>query len=186
MTLDAAAVESYTNGRLDADDADTARQLAAALASARRYCGWHVTPVMTNVSVTLDGSGDRVLVLPTLQLGSVTSITEDGVTLNLSDVQISARGLVIKTNGAFWSDKFGAITVVFTHGYSSAPDFEAVVLGAIDRGAFSTSKIPVAIGPFRYSNSEQAFPGNRTAANGAMFTDSERGVLDFYKLEKRP
>lgn len=178
MTLDAAAVESFTQGRLDGDDADTVRQLAAAVAAARRYCGWHVTPVSTGASVTLDGPGDRVLVLPTLQLGSVTSITEDGITVSLADVQISARGIVLKTDGTYWTDKLGGVVVVFTHGFSSAPDFESVVLNAIDRGAFSTEKTPRTIGPFQYTDPK--------FSSVSIFTDAERAVLDSYRLEKRP
>ena len=177
MALDVVAVESYTRGRLDRDDDETQRQLDAALAAARRYCGWHVTPVTTNQSITLDGPGDRILVLPTLQLGSVTGISEEGITLNLADVQISARGMVLKTDGSYWTDKLGGIAVVFTHGYSSAPDFDSVILGAIDRGGFSTSSSPRVIGPFQYSE---------PASSGSTFTDAERAVLDFYRLEKAP
>ena len=177
MTLDVVAVESFTRGRLDRDDDETQRQLDAALAAARRYCGWHVTPVITNQAITLDGSGDRILVLPTLHLGSVTGISEDGITLNLADVQVSARGLVLKPDGTYWTDKLGGIAVVFTHGYSSAPDFESVILSAIDRGGFSTAVTPRVIGPFQYSE---------PAASGSTFTDAERTVLDFYRLEKAP
>lgn len=178
MALDVVAVESYTRGRLDRDDDETQRQLDAALAAARRYCGWHVTPVVTNQTLTLDGPGDRILVLPTLQLGSVTGISEEGITLNLADVQVSARGLVLKTDGTYWTDKLGGISVVFTHGYSAAPDFESVILSAIDRGGFSTSVTPRVIGPFQYSEP--------SASTGATFTDAERAVLDFYRLEKAP
>ena len=178
MTLDALAVESYTQGRLNRDDAETARQLAAALAAARRYCGWHVTPVATNESITLDGPGGRTLMLPTLQLGTLTSISENGVSVNLADVQISSRGLVLKNDGTFWTDKLGGIVAVITHGYATAPDFEAVIHGSIDRGAFSTSKTAIAIGPFRYAE--------QSISSSSPFTDAERAVLDLSTLEKRP
>jgi hypothetical protein len=177
MALDAATVQSFTHGRLDSADADTVRQLAAASGAARRYCGWHVTPVVTNQSLTLDGPGNRILALPTLQLGSVTSIREDGITLNLADLQVSARGVVLKTDGGFWTDKLGGIVVVFTHGYASAPDFESVIFSAIERGEFSDSKTPTGIGPFRYSE---------PLVSVLPFTNPERAVLDFYRLEKQP
>ena len=177
MALDAATVESFTHGRLDSDDPETVRQLAAAVAAARRYCGWHVTPVVTNQSVTMDGPGNRILALPTLQLGSVTSIREDGITLNLADLQVSARGVVLKTDGTFWTDKLGGIVAVFTHGYSAAPDFESVIFSAIDRGEFSTDKAPIGIGPFRYTE---------PLVSLLPFSNAERAVLDFYRLEKQP
>jgi hypothetical protein len=49
MTLDVLAVEAFTEGRLNRDDAETQRQLDAALAAARGYCGWHVTPVVPGI-----------------------------------------------------------------------------------------------------------------------------------------
>lgn len=175
MALDAAAVEAFTQGRLDANDAETQRQLAAALAAARRYCGWHVTPVSTDETVVLDGTGLRILMLPTLALESVTSILEDGVTVELTDIRTSKRGLVTKNNGTLWTDKLGGIEVEFTHGYAEAPDFESVIFSAIERGEFSTSKAPIGIGPFRYSEpSVSALP----------FSNPERAVLDSYKLDK--
>jgi hypothetical protein len=177
MALDAATVESFTHGRLDSDDPETVRQLAAAVGAARRYCGWHVTPVVTNQSVTMDGPGNRILALPTLQLGSVTSIREDGITLNLADLQVSARGVVLKTDGTFWTDKLGGIVAVFTHGYSAAPDFESAVFSSIERGAFSADTAPRVIGPFQYAQSLE---------DRLQFSDAERAVLDFYKLEKQP
>lgn len=177
MTLDVVAVETFTHGRLNRDDSETQRQLNAALGAARRYCGWHVTPVATNETITLDGPGERILVLPTLALGSVSSIAEDGATVDLADVRTSARGLIVKNNGALWTDKLGGIQVTLTHGYSEASDFESVVLSVIDRGEFSTSKTPVAIGPFRYSE---------PLVSVLPFSNAERAVLDFYKLEKRP
>lgn len=176
MALNAAAVEAFTQGRLDANDADTARQLAAALAAARRYCGWHVTPVATDDVVVLDGTGLRILMLPTLALDAVTGILEDGTTVELTDVRTSKRGIVTKTNGALWTDKLGGIEVEFTHGYAEAADFESVVLSAIDRGEFSTAKAPIAIGPFRYAE---------PTVSALPFSDVERGVLDSYKLEKQ-
>jgi hypothetical protein len=177
VTLNAVAVESFTRGRLDRDDEETQRQLDAALAAARHYCGWHVTPVLTDQTVTLDGPDSHLLVLPTLKLTELTEVAEDGEELVLADLNWSARGLIAKRSGYWWTPMFGAITVVFSHGYAAAPDFESVVLGAIERGAFSSEKAPSVIGPFQYSGSLE---------DRSTFTDSERAVLDRYTLEKRP
>ena len=178
MTLDVVAVEAFTNGRLDRDDDETQRQLDAALAAARTYCGWHVTPVMADVELTLDGPGDRLLVLPTLKLTELSEVSEDGVELNLAELHWSARGLIAKRGGTYWSSLFGSIVVVFSHGYSSAPDFESVVLSAIDRGGFSSESGPRVIGPFQYTDA--------LAPAGSAFTGMERMVLDRYSLERRP
>jgi hypothetical protein len=176
MPLDVVAVEAFTRGRLDRDDDETERQLAAALAAARSYCGWHVTPVLVDQTVTLDGPGTQLLVLPTLKLTELSEVTENDVELNLADLASSARGLIVKRElGAYWTSVFGAITVIFSHGYDDAPDFESVVLSAIERGAFSSDANPRVIGPFQYADT--------TPAN-ALFTDAERAILDKYSLEK--
>ena len=178
MTLNVVAVEAFTRGRLDRDDDETQRQLDAALTAARRYCGWHVTPVLADQTVTIDGTGDSMLVLPTLMLTELSSVAEDGIDIPLVELNWSARGLIIKRSGHWWTSMFSAITVEFSHGYATAPDFESVVLGAIERGAFSPEVTPRVIGPFQYSE-----PGN-TAAE--LFSDSERAVLNRYALEKAP
>lgn len=178
MTLDVVAVESFTNGRLDRDDDETERQLAAALAAARTYCGWHVSPAISEVEMVLDGTGDRLIVLPTLKLNTLTAVLENGVSVPLAELHWSARGLIAKRGGGYWSDLFGSIRVTFNHGYSSAPDFESVILSAIDRGAFSPEAgRPRVIGPFQYETPAPA---------GAAFTGLERVVLDRYALEFRP
>ena len=178
MTLDVVAVEAFTHGRLGRDDEETQRQLDAALAAARNYCGWHVTPLIADAQITLDGSGDRLLVLPTLSMTELSEVDEDGTELNLADLHWSARGLVAKRTGAYWTSMFGAITVIFSHGFSAAPDFDAVILSAIDRGAFSADDGARVIGPFQYSDP--------VTTAGAVFTDAERAVLDRYSLEKAP
>ena len=99
---------------------------AAALAAAQRYCGWIVTPPAT-VTVTLDGPGGRVLSLPSLYVTDVSSVVEDGVDLDVSDLLVSPTGLVRKKSGACWSSDLGAITVTMTHWFDSAPDFDAAV-----------------------------------------------------------
>ena len=178
MTLNVVAVETFTKGRLDHDDEETQRQLDAALAAARAYCGWHVSPVLVDQEITLDGpTTSHLLVLPTLKMTELSEVTEDEVAIELTDLNWSVRGLIQKKSGHWWSQMFGSIVVVFSHGYTSAnaQDFESAIFSAIARGAFSTETSPRVIGPFQYSD---------TGAAGALFTDSERAILDRYSLEK--
>lgn len=109
----------------------------AALAAARRYCGWPVTPPDT-VTITVDGPGGRVLSLPTLQLTSIAAVTEDDVALDVTGLRWSVnKGTVYKKSGACWSCHAGAITVTMTHGYEEAPDFDA----AVEQGATSLANL---------------------------------------------
>ena len=198
MALDVVAVETFTQGRLGRDDDETQRQLDAALAAVRNYCGWHVTPVLTNEQITLDGPGGPTLMLPTLALSEITALTEDGVELDVTTLSWSKRGMVAKKRYTpvpvsnfnlahhyfrpwnFWSECFGGITATITHGFATAPDLEAVVLAAIDRGGFAagdTTELK-AVGPFQYDTSG--------LAAGAIFSDAEMAILDRYRLEKAP
>lgn len=176
-------VATFTKGRLDADDDATAMLLAIAVAAARRYCGWHVTPVRTEDALTVDGPGSAMLVLPTLRMTALTSVTEDGAPVDLSTLVWSARGLVRKKSGTGWSDKFGSIEVKMSHGFAEAPDWQAAVLSMVDRISedFSLSSSiasRLVVGPFEFPEP--------SAAAGSAFTMIERAILDSYALEKSP
>lgn len=97
---------------------------AAALAAARQHCGWPVTPPVTDDVATVDGGGGRVLSLPTLHLTAVSEVVEDGVELDLAGIRWNSRGELRKRNGMPW---LGDVEVTFSHGYASAPDFDAAV-----------------------------------------------------------
>lgn len=176
-------VEDATKGRLSATDPNTARLLASVLAAARRYCGWHVTPVRAAEAITVDGSASATLVLPTLRMTALTSVTEDGSAVDMSTLAWSARGLVRKKSGARWSGKFRSIDVTMTHGFDDAPDWQAAVLAMVDRVSeeFSPSSSVASrlvVGPFEFP-----VPG---VAQGSAFTQVERVIMDSYALEKSP
>lgn len=172
-------VEQYTADRLHRDELETIRLLAAGLAAARRFCGWHVTPVRTDTGVTLDGPGGRLLALPTLRLvvDDDFAIVEEGVAVVTSDLWVSRRGLVQKKSGAAWTTRFGSITVTMTHGFDDAADFNSAVLSWIDRSSLAPAGGRAnVIGPFQY-------PVEGVAA-GSTFTQSERALLEQYRLER--
>jgi hypothetical protein len=142
--LTADDVESFTGGRLTADDEEVQRMLAAALGAARRHCGWHVNPVVADDSVTLDGPGSRILNLPTRKLVDLTSLVEDGRVVPLDAIGWSAGGppgalsrpiSVRKKSGGWWKAYYQCITVVMTHGYTDdeAADWRYAVLSMVDQ-----------------------------------------------------
>lgn len=172
--LTVATVEEHTQGRLDRDDPMTATLLARGLAAARRWCGWHVSPVVTDDVVTIDGPGSQLLVLPTLNLGTLQEISEDGVTVPVVDLHVSRGGLLRKKSGMWWTSNYGGITAKMTHGFEDAPDFDAAVLGLIDRLAMLPSGGQlIGVGPFRYSEDKPS----------GLFTAGERELLSQFRLE---
>lgn len=136
VELTTADVAQYTQGRLPAGDPDpdpeTTRLLNSALVTARRYCGWRVTPVGVD-NLWFDGPGGRLLSLPTLHLVELQSITEDDVELDVADLHVSPLGLVRKKSGRCWSHHFGAMRVTMNHGYDDAADWQSAVLELVDR-----------------------------------------------------
>lgn len=130
LTID--DVRTYVGGRLDDVDDDALQELLdAALAAARRYCGWKVTPVVADDEFTVDGPGGRVLSLPTLNLLAVTTVTECGVTLDVTKLDVSRRkGTVEKNPCGHWSHRDGSIAVKITHGFTEteAADWRRAVL----------------------------------------------------------
>ena|SRR5947209_376409 len=146
--LGPADVDKYTKGRLPASDSETQNILNRALAAARRYCEWHVTPQHTGDTVVLDGPGSRVLMLPTLKLQKLNSVVEDGIPLDLTTLAISAGGPIrlrknvsgvpsdaLSWRTLRWTHTYSGIVVNMDHGYleADAEDWRMAVLDAVDR-----------------------------------------------------
>lgn len=132
--LSAADLSAYTGGRLASGDTATATVLAAALAAARRYCGWSVSPVAT-VTVTLDGPGGYVLPLPTRNLLTVTAVSENGAALTVANLDVSrTKGTIEKHPRGRWTDRNSGISVTMSHGYTEAEaaDWRRAVLRLAD------------------------------------------------------
>lgn len=135
-------VEQYTKGRLSQTDPETVRALNAALAKVRSFCGWHVSPVRTE-TIILDRPEYNypTLILPTLKVVELTSITVDGVAIDLSNVRMSreAPGVLAQKNnqpwgGYRWDNGLGLVHVTLDHGFTAAEaeDFRGEVLRLID------------------------------------------------------
>ena len=132
--------EQYTKGRLSQTDPDVVRALNSAKSRVRRYCGWHVSPVRAE-TITLDGNGGQYLFLPTLKVVTLTSVTLDGETLDLTDdVKQSAEmpGVLVRPY-SFWHCGYGNIEVTLSHGFTAAEaeDWREAVLSLVDQASMS-------------------------------------------------
>lgn len=93
----------------------------AAVANLRSDVGWHIAPEVTE-TLTVDGSPDQTLILPTLRIVSVSAVRDvSGDTpVALTGWKMSARsGMLWRSEG--WPNGFGAVEVDLTHGYTDTP-----------------------------------------------------------------
>jgi hypothetical protein len=175
-------LDKATKGRLDKDDPETARLLEVGLGVCRRYCGWHVHPVLDADVKVLDGRGGLVLRLPTLaMLEAPAEVLELGVAIDPATLDWSPYGRLMKQSGAYWTDRFGAIKVTYKHGFDSAPGFESAVITYIARTSLTVpegGRQRDAVGPFHYSTV--------TLEDCSAFSAEEKMNLDFYRLEPYP
>lgn len=140
----AEAIGAFTNDRLDGGEDEVLRMIDAALAMARRYTGWHVSPVIEGDIIVLDGPCSRMLNLPTRKLVTLNSVEEVGTSLDLAKLTWSAGGppgllerpaTVRKRFGGWWSGDYQAITVDMDHGYTEdeAADWQQGILQMVNR-----------------------------------------------------
>ncbi|OOB90743.1 hypothetical protein [Rathayibacter sp. VKM Ac-2630] len=112
--------------------------LEAANGAIRRECGWHVAPSVTE-TLTLDGKGGRLLLLPTGHVTAVSSVVVGGVDLTAS-ADWSTSGMLELRAGAF-PRRFRAVQVTLTHGYDpeEVPEVVALIVKLAQRAKDSTT-----------------------------------------------
>ncbi|MDV6271100.1 hypothetical protein [Rhodococcus globerulus] len=145
-------------------------RLNVASGAIRSYCGWHVAPVLVD-TITLDGDGGTILILPTLRLVSLDEVRVQGVVT--ADVQWSTHGVI----EGQWPRRRRSVVVDVRHGYDAPADVLGVALDAAARAVNSElGGHAETIGPFSFSASE---------GSTALF-DHELRVLDRYRLPSLP
>lgn len=115
----------YTQGKVSADDPRLPPLLNAATVAVRRYCGWHIAPVVEEEFV-LDGTGADVAMLPTMRVVDVLAFTDDGRAVDVASLEWSQKGMV-RRRGGRWTDKFRGVRASVQHGYDDAPDVEQII-----------------------------------------------------------
>lgn len=157
----------------------------------RAYCGWHIWPQVA-ATVQVAPRGGHQLVLPTLNLVSVTSITVNGDALDLSTVTVWPSGVIERNpdqcDSQFWRDPdfwpwHGTVTVEFTHGYENVPpEIKAVCQSLASRWPASASQWTRR----RMGSSELAMTTGAGVVPVGSLTVVEQMVLDRYTLPRRP
>jgi hypothetical protein len=155
---------------------------AAASATVRNYCRWHIAPSITDV-LTLDGTGAMVLPLPSLHVTDVAEVTEVGTVI--TDYEWSARGL-LRRSGGLWPACWRSVVVTLTHGYEDIPEDVAVVAYAVARQSLTNPagirQETIRSYSVTYSGAgvgESAGLGSPVGAAGAV-------LLDRYRIPNAP
>lgn len=150
--------------------------LGAASSAVRRFCGWHVAPAV-DATLTVDGSGGRDLMLPTLALNSVASVTEGGVVVDPMWYEWTASGWLRKPAGR-WTGRLRGVVAEVNHGFDGAADLVELVCRVAARSAVQPAGIV----------REQALTQSvqyATAGGVALMAD-EKADLALYRLPGRP
>jgi hypothetical protein len=168
MTLELAQLSDLTAYQAK----DPTLLLTAAQEIVRTYCRWHIAPERPDDVLTTTIPFISRLFLPTLHLTSVTSVVEDGTTLDPSQYEVNEPG---------WLDRIGLPTclpwdtatstvVTFTHGYETVPpDLQEVVLALADR-LTDTPGVLSRVGQIVYAGQADAF------------TPAELNILRAYRI----
>lgn len=170
-------VANGSRGKILEGDPRLAPLIDGASASIRRYCGWHITPVITQ-TITLDGPGGDLLALPTLRLVEILSIAEHGTPLTEQDYDWSEIGSILRRRGC-WSPRYRAIVTEVRHGFESAPDVaqivQQVVLNALASPLGATAETAGGVSV----TWAQTAPG---VAGGMALLQRDLDVLNLYRL----
>jgi hypothetical protein len=168
---------------------NTQAMLDSASAAIRRYCGWHIAPVLT-VDLILDGPGGNRLVLPTLHVVGILAITEKtgpstAVAYDPADLDWSVNGVVAKRTCGPWTGRLGGVAAQFEHGWELAEvaDLTQLVLSTVARSAMNPYGLASqAVGGVSIGMS----PVAGGVSGGTALTAQEFGTVELYRLEPTP
>lgn len=147
----------------------------------RAFCGWHVTPLITDAEIVLDGRGGRHLWLPSLNVVALSDIVNEETVLTSDDYDWSTDGYVELRSG-FWTTRPRQISIKFTHGFPNVPD-ELIGLGAeIAARATSAPTGDVREQAGQVSVQHGTING---VAGGIALLEHEKEILGKYKLPPR-
>lgn len=181
--LSATDFAARSDGRVESDDPRLEPLLAGASAGIRRYCGWHIGPVVEE-TIRVDGSGSPVLVLPTLRVEAITDVVEHGrewTPERVAELEWSEAGMV-RSPGYSWTDRYRGVTITLRHGFEDvsavAQIVQQVVANALASPMGATSE---QAGSLSVSWGSTA-PG---VSGGMSLLERDLATLNLYRLPGR-
>ena len=153
--------------------------IQAAEGAVRRYCGWHIAPVVTETLV-LDGTGTRSLLLPTMRIRSIDSLVIGAERIDVSRVHYSRTAGVVQIEGHLWTRGLGNVEISLTHGYEQAPDEVRAIIDAV---AKRVKQYAGAVMSQRAGTQAVNYAVVGGAGRGVPLTPDEKEALAAYRLE---
>ena len=156
--------------------------IEAASEAVRRYCRWHVSP-MVEETVILDGTGGKVLQLPSQHVVEVLELRIGGVLVDPGQYSWSRVGLIELHSGAggFLHNfplMFGVVEVTMVHGFHTAPDLSAI--------ASQVARFALASPMGRTREQAGQIAVSWGSSSGMAFSDSAREMMKPYRLQTMP
>lgn len=164
------------------------KALDAVLVAARRYCGWHVSPVRLADELTLDGPGGGVLDLPTRKLNALTEVVEGSTTLDVTKLDWAQDGPhgapVRKRSGASWSCRYRSIVATIDHGFTEveAADWRKAIIDMVNTVSYTSATSSDALKRKKVDDVEYEWFDFASAAGDAVYAASS--VLDAYRISE--
>lgn len=155
--------------------------LMAVSTEIRRYCGWHIAPVLTT-DLVLDGCGGVDQPLPSLRVLDVLSLTEAGVSVPTDTLEWSAAGFLRKPGQ--WTTRLRGIALTISHGWDLDEVSDLTLLTTVLAARVLVS--PQGIGQAStgaVSVSLSADPS--TGVGNPALSESQRSIVDAYALPWR-
>lgn len=168
-----------TGGKILASDPRLPDLIGGVTAAIRRYCGWHVGPVIEE-TVTLDSAGGSWLKLPSLQVVEVSSVKVNGQEIK-DRFRWSRQGLIRLKSGCF-PDDYGCVEVTFRHGFEDVSLVRQVAVQVIVNALSSP------LGVTREQAGQVSISWSQTApgvSGGISLLQRDLDILDSYRLESR-
>lgn len=142
------------------------------LAAVRSWCGWHISPSVTE-TVKVEGEGGQVILLPSLHVTDMTAIRDESGR-EVTNYKWRENGIV---RGAWQWDELYEFDI--THGYDTMPPELQAIVDSIDASGVGE----------RLAASEGAGPFSRSFGSSTDLESqpiSVRAVVSRYRLPSRP
>lgn len=175
------AFSAWTGGRVPVSDPRLAPLLEGATRAVRRYCGWHIAPLLPE-TLTIDGTGGRLLTIPTLRMTNVDEVKVLGDVLPTDAYDWSELGNIELRHGR-WPRRFRSITAKVEHGFDTAPDVAQIIMQVC------AAAISSPMGATREQAGQVSVTWGLTAPNtagGMSLLQRDLEILDLYRVERGP